>query len=126
MINKEVLQFIIIGILNTVFYYILYSCFIYFGIDYRLSVLFATLIGVLFSFKTFGKYVFKNEKKRLIYKFFLVYLLLYIINIGLISIIQGIVLDYYISGMISTLFCAIISFILNKFYVFKEKGLKNG
>ena len=56
--NKEIINFIKVGIVNTIFYYLMYGIFIFLGFDYKIAVLFANLIGVLFNFKTFSKYVF--------------------------------------------------------------------
>ncbi len=117
-INKEIIRFVFTGIINTIFYYLLYSLFIYMEFDYKISVLLATGIGVLFSFKTFGKFVFYNEDKRLLIRFVSVYVLLYFVNITIISTLSIYSINLYISGLIATLLCAALSFILNKRYVF--------
>ncbi len=119
MIRKQIVKFIITGIINTIFYFILYSFFIYMGINYKLAVFFATVIGVFFSFVMFGKFVFDNNEKRALGKFILIYAILYIFNILFISFFESLLHNYYISGLIATVLCAILSFILNKFYVFK-------
>ncbi len=89
--------------------------------NYKLSVLIATTIGVLFSFKTFGKFVFNNNDKALVFKFILIYILLYVINISIISILNNYAINFYMSGLVATLLCAMLSFVLNKFYVFKKR-----
>ena len=119
MLKKQIVQFIFIGVVNTLFYYSLYSFFIFMEIDYKLAVLFATSIGVFFSFKMFGKFVFDNNDNRLIFKFLIIYLILYILNILLIDLFNDILKNYYSSGFIATLISAVVSFILNKFFVFK-------
>ncbi len=121
MLKKQIIKFIFTGVLNTGFYYLLYSFFIYLNFDYRVSVLFATMIGVLFSYKTFGKFVFESDDKESIYRFISVYILLYFINIILIGLFEVYFTNYYISGLVATICCAILSFILNKWYVFKKK-----
>lgn len=117
-INKEIIRFILTGITNTIFYYLLYSFFIYMKFDYKISVLLATIIGVFFSFKTFGKFVFDNEDKTLLFKFLSVYILLYFINISIISILNTYNINLYIAGLFATFCCTVLSFILNKWYVF--------
>ena len=119
--KKEFISFVLVGIINTIFYYALYSTLIYLSLDYRLAVLLATLVGVFFSFKTFGKYVFNNNDKKLIYKFIFTYTILYFSNIMIITSLEPILNNYYISGLIATICCAVLSFVLNKYYVFKEK-----
>ena len=120
--KKQLKNFILAGIVNTLFYYMVYSFCIFFGIDYKLSVLFATIIGIFFSFKTFSKYVFDNDDNSLIFRFILVYIILYVANIVLIRIFQVFIMNYYISGFFATVCCAVLSFILNKWYVFKKMG----
>lgn len=119
MIRSQLIKFIAIGIVNTLFYYLIFSLFIFLGLDYKFAVLFATLIGVLFSFKTFGKFVFNNNNKKLIFKFLLVYTILYVLNIIFIFYFNTYFKNYYISGLVATIICAILSFVLNKFYVYK-------
>lgn len=119
MLKKQISKFLLVGILNTIVYYALYSLFIYLEFDYKLAVLFATLSGVLFSFKTFGKFVFNNSDKNLIYKFLFSYSILYLFSIIFISIFEKIFFNYYISGFFATLCCAVLSFIFNKWYVFR-------
>jgi len=118
--NNKIIKFIITGIINTVFYFILYSIFIFMGLDYKMAVFIATVIGVFFSFKMFGKFVFNNEDKSVLNKFILLYIVLYLFNIFFVGFFENIFNNYYTSGLIATALCAIISFVLNKLYVFKK------
>lgn len=119
-LNNKFIRFIFVGILNTIFGYSLFALFIYFNIHYSLAVFLSTLLGVLFNFKTIGNLVFKSNDNSLIFRFILVYVILYLCNISLISLSNKILNDYYLSGLIATICCAVISFMLNKKYVFKE------
>jgi len=119
MINVQVIRFIGVGIINTLFYYMLYSLFIFSGFDYKAAVLVATVIGVFFSFKMFGRFVFKRDENHLIIKFIFVYCVLYLLNVVLIKEINIHLNNYYLSGFIAALICAFFSFILNKFVVFR-------
>ena len=118
--KKQIFNFLLIGTLNTAFYYLIYATFIYIGLDYKISVFVATLIGVFFSFKTFGKYVFSNSDKKLIYKFVFIYVLLYGLNIFLINNLNRVRDNFYFSGLIAALVVAIFTFTLNKFFVFRK------
>ena len=119
--NKQFLRFLIVGILNTIIYYLLYSLFLYFKLDYRVAVICATVIGVLFNFKSFGNYVFYNNDNSIIYKFIGVYILLLLLNILFINIFNMFTDNYYKSGFFAIFPYAIISFYLNKEFVFKKK-----
>ncbi len=114
-------SFLAIGAVNTIFYYGIYSILIYISLDYKAAVFVATIIGVIFSFKTFGKFVFNNKDASLIYKFLFVYFILYVCNITAIYLIDLELKNLYISGFVATLCCAVLSFVLNRWYVFKEK-----
>ncbi len=117
---KLFVKFIGVGIVNTIFYYLLYSLFVFFTHNYIFAVIGANVIGILFSFKTFGKYVFLNDDNRLIFKFLLVYGWNIVLNIILIKIFNGFVKNLYISGLFATVIVALNSFFLNKFYVYKK------
>ena len=111
-------RFILIGILNTVFGYGVYACFVLLGVDYRISLTISTILGILFNFKTTGHIVFKNKNNKLIYKFFGVYLLIYCMNqITLITLVSfGI--NALLSQAVLLPFIVFGSFSLNKRWVF--------
>jgi putative flippase GtrA len=123
--NNEFVRFIGIGIINTLFAYMLFILFITLEMHYIFAVLFSTIIGVLFSFTTFGNLVFKKNKKSF-FRFILLYIFLYFINISIIGYIKTFYINNYIAGAISSTFCAFLSFLINKYYVFKvAKGKIN-
>ena len=118
---KALIKFIYIGIINTLFYYLLYCLLIWMGFNYIISVIGANSVGILFSFKTFGKYVFNNEDIRLIFRFLLVYGWNILLNLIIIKIFSGLINSLYVSGFIATIIVALNSFFLNKFYVYEKK-----
>ena len=120
MLKKQIIMFIFTGIINTIFGYAMYALFIYLGCQYIFASALATVLGILFNFKTISKFVFKANENRLIFKFIGVYSLVYIANISLIKIFKIIGLNDYISGFMAVFPCAVISFILNKFYVYNR------
>jgi len=120
MLKQQIVKFIGIGIINTLFGYSLYALFIYIGFDYKYAVFFSTVLGILFNFKTIGRFVFESHDNLLILKFFGVYVVIYIVNI---SLIKGFLLlgtSYYLAGFVALFPCAILSFILNKKFVFTQ------
>lgn len=120
-IEEQFIKFLFVGVLNTIFAYFIYAFFIFIGVNYVLSSLFATIAGILFNFKTTGTIVFNNKKNSLLFKFFLVYLLSYILSIIMLKtfIICGIK-NLYIAGFITLILSALISYELNKNFVFKK------
>lgn len=112
-------KFILVGILNTAFGYLVFAALLYFGLHYTLAVVLSTIAGVLFNFKTTGTLVFKNNNNKLIFKFVAVYALTCIIGIIVLRLAELVNVNLYFAGMVSTGICAIIAFILNKNWVFK-------
>jgi len=119
-LKKQIFKFILVGMLNTVFGYALYALFIYFGFTYIFAVFFATIIGVLFNFKTIGKFVFESKDNKALLKFVLVYMIVFIVNVLTIKVFKSYEFNDYIAGFFAIIPASIISFILNKYYVFKE------
>ncbi|MBA2710860.1 MAG: GtrA family protein [Tatlockia sp.] len=120
--KTQIFIFILVGILNTIFGYCCYAAFIFIGISYPLALLYSTILGVLFNFKTTGKFVFKNSNNLLIFKFISVYVCTYFFNMALISGLSHFSFNLYISGLIAVIPSAILGFILNKTLVFKTKS----
>jgi putative flippase GtrA len=106
--------------LNTTFGYAAYAAFIWLGLNYFFALAFATILGILFNFKTIGSLVFKSKSMSKIYKFSFIYLFLFLINILLIKALLLYGLNSYLAGGLTVLPLAMASFLLNKYFVFKE------
>ena len=121
-VPEQFIRFLIIGTLNTAFAYGLYALFIFVGCHYALAVFLSTVIGICFSFKTLGAFVFDNPDNRLIFKFFSVYVVCYFVNVGILKLLTGAGMQkLYLAGLISSFLVAMVSFFLNKFVVFRRK-----
>lgn len=117
--NNKFIRFLVVGGINTLFGYSVFAIFIYLGFHYTIASFLSTVIGVLFNFKTLGKLVFKNNSNALIFKFFVVYAITYVINISLLRVLKTLGINMYIAGAILILPLAVLSFLLNKKFVFK-------
>lgn len=58
--NKTSLRFVVIGVINTLFSYSLFSILIYIGLVVEWASLFSLIFGIFFSFYTQSKFVFKQ------------------------------------------------------------------
>ena len=119
--NRQFHRFIAVGIINTAVGYALFAFFIYIGLHYTLATLFSTIIGVLFNFHSIGKLVFGRHDYKLIFRFFGIYSIIYLLNIAGLSIFDKFSINMYIAGILLMVPMAIISFLLNKNFVFGEK-----
>ena len=118
---EQFVSFLFVGVLNTLVGYGLYAFFVWVGFNYIWAPFFSTVLGILFNFKTIGVIVFQSHNNRLIGKFFGVYGIVYVCNVAGLKIFAlcG-VENMYISGAVLVLPLALLSFILNKKWVFKK------
>lgn len=54
--------FLLVGVMNAAFGYGCFAAFLYLGLHYSLALLLATILGVLFNFKSIGALVFGSKK----------------------------------------------------------------
>ena len=117
--NSRFIKFLFIGGINTLFGYTIFAVLFFLRLDYRLALLIATICGVLFNFKTIGILVFKKKSNKLIIRFVMVYLLTYLLNIGALQITNYLGVNLLTSQAFLLLPLALISYFLNKNFVFK-------
>lgn len=110
--------YILVGILNTAVGYSLFAFFIFLKFSYPLAVLFGTILGALFNFRTIGKIVFKSNDNRLIYRFFAVYGITYLLNVAGLWLLKRVQPDMYLAGALLLLPMAVVSFVLHRNFVF--------
>jgi putative flippase GtrA len=118
------LRFLVVGGVNTVFGYGVFALLILLGLHYVIAALLATICGVLFNFKTTGTIVFRNKDNRLIFRFFGVYLITYLLNIGLLKIFDMYGVGSLIAQAIIVLPLAFVSFLLMRKFVFNIQDKK--
>ena len=114
----QIIRFLLVGGVNTVFGYAVFAVFILLGLHYVLAALFGHTCGILFNFKTTGTIVFKNKDNRLIFRFFGVYLFTYLLNIGLLRLFHFYGVGSLVAGAIIILPIAFLTFSLHKRFVF--------
>ena len=119
--SEQFVLFLVMGGINTVFYYALYSLLIYAGLHYAVAVGIATVCGVLFNFQTFGRVVFKDFQRRLLGRFIGVYGIVYAANVAGLKMLETVGLENkYIAGAVLVLPVALLGYVLNKRFVFNR------
>lgn len=116
--DRQFHRFVAVGVLNTAVGYGLFTFFIFIGLHYVLASLFATILGVLFNFHSIGKLVFGQHDYRLIFRFFGVYSITYLLSIAFLAIFDRFQVNMYAAGALLLAPMAVISFLLNKYFVF--------
>lgn len=118
----QFIKFILVGILNTIFGYGLWALLIYIGLHYALAVVLSTILSVLFNFKTTGYLVFKNKDNKLLWKFVHIYILTTCLSILGLKCATIANINLYLAGFFLTGIMAIISFLMQKYYVFRRNN----
>jgi len=121
LIKSQFVRFLFVGGMNTIFGYSVFAFFIWIGLHYTLATLLSTVLGVLFNYKSYGILVFRNRSNRLLWRYILVYVMLYILNNLWIHVFTLVKITPYISGLLWVLPNAAISFFLIKIIVFTKK-----
>ncbi|PWV58717.1 GtrA family protein [Plasticicumulans acidivorans] len=115
----RLVRFLLVGTLNTGFSYSLYAFFLMLGIHYTIANFLALIIGILFSFKTQSTLVFSNSNNKLLGRFCVTWLIIYIINTLLIGILIHFGLSGYTAGALALPVTVCLSYLMQKHFVFK-------
>ena len=119
-LNHQFTLFVIIGIFNTIFGYSIYALFIYIGCHYTLACLLTTCACIPFNFKTTGKIVFKSSVNNAFPRFIAINIFNYFLGIALIKSLTFLSENIYLDGLIATIIVALCTYLLNKYFVFRE------
>lgn len=119
-LKKIVFKFFLVGIVNTIFGYTLFATLLLLGLHYSLALALATIIGVLFNFKTSAKFIFNNQSYANLLKFIAGYIFVYIFNVFGVSVFIYLGLSEFLSGAIMILPAAVTAFLIQRFWVFKK------
>lgn len=117
---KQAVRFIFVGVLNTGFSYLIYAVMLFVGLSYQLANLIALLTGILFSFKTQGHFVFNNTSNKLIGKFVIGWVLIYLANISFIGWLITFGFDAYWAGAMALPLSVTLSYLIQRFFVFRQ------
>jgi len=118
-VSSEFIRFLCIGVLNTAVGYLIFSIFYFFTQDKVLALLIAYLFGILFNYKTYGKYVFIASNKKIFINFLFIYLSIFIFNILILELfINELMINTYAAQFIAICVITPILFFLNKKHVF--------
>jgi putative flippase GtrA len=116
--SKLFIRYLLVGGLNTAFGYAVFAALTYQGQPYPQALFLATIAGILFNFKTFGRLVFAQSNWRLIWRFITVYGVLYVINVGCVFLLMRHIHNVYVANAITLVFIAGLGFLLNRRFVY--------
>jgi putative flippase GtrA len=123
LLENKLIRFFLVSGLNTVFGYGFFALLIFIGLSYPLALFLGTIAGILFNFKTIGGLVFNNQNNLLIFKFFGVYGITYLCNLGGLALLKSFDINTYLGGAILIIPVGLLAFLLNRTFVFKDSYL---
>lgn len=116
----ELVRFLIVGAVNTLVSYAIYSGILFAGFNYSFANLVALISGILFSFKTQGLLVFYNSDVRRFWRFVLSWSCIYFVTITVIGSIVSAGINPYLAGLLALPLSMVLSYISQKFFVFRR------
>jgi putative flippase GtrA len=88
-------------------------------VELVVAPLISQVCGILFNFKTTGTIVFRNKNNRLIFRFFGVYLFTYLLNYGVLRLLEDSCgISRLVGGAIIVLPLSLLAYCLHKRFVF--------
>lgn len=118
------LRFILVGGLNTLFSFCLYSGLVLLGIPYKLALTLMSVAAQVWNFMTTGHWVFGNRRKRLFLKFICASGGIYLLNLAALTALVEVFKVGELAGQAIVIPLVITaSFLINRAWVFPADGM---
>ena len=122
LLANRFVRFLVVGGVNTVFSYVTFAVFILLRVPYPIAAFVATVLSVLFNFKSYGRFVFESHDNSLILRFFLVYGICYVVGLGPLAWGKAHGVSLLLIAAVFLLPMAALSYTLNRLLVFRRAG----
>ena len=122
-LTGEVRRFLIAGLFNTALSYAIYAACLTLGMAYPVANFIAMIGGVLVSFLMQGGFVFRRLEARRFPAYVVLWLVLWLLNVGLITLFLPVVGgNAYLAGGGALIIVVVISFVVQKHFVFAGRS----
>jgi putative flippase GtrA len=111
-------RYVVVGVANTGFSYAVYALGLAFGFSYPIASLITLIAGICLSFKTQGRFVFRNMRNSLFGRFLVSWVLIYLGHIGVVALCLRLGLNAFIGGALAMPSNVVAGFLLQRFFVF--------
>lgn len=118
-LSSQVIRYILVGSFNTASSFATYAIFTWMGLPVSLASLGALVLGICLSFVTLGRLVFLSALRGRFHRFVLLWTALYIVNLGLISLLMQFGVGPYLAGLLAALPTVAAAFLLQRAFVFR-------
>lgn len=127
--SKQFIRFVFVAALNTAFGLFINYLFLFIfehllklNHAYVVSNFLATIVSILFNFKTYGALVFNNKDRKLIFRFLIVTSFTYLLNIGGIALMEhwGST-NNYLNLTLMAIPVGLLNYFFNKHFTYVDK-----
>ena len=120
--DPQIIKFLGVGVLNTVFGYAIYAMLIFVNVPYLIALLAATVVGVIFNYFSFGRIVFHGYGGWFVFgNFVIAYAVIYGANAAL---LRALTIDFLLSPYVGQIICiplsVLLSWLLMTYWVYKK------
>ena len=119
-LRHQWIRFLVVGAVNTGFSYLVYALLLFAGLDYRAASLGSIVLGIAASYWTQGRLVFGNMSVAAFLRFLLVWTVIYAAHISTVAVTIRLGWTAYHGGLAAIPVIAILSYVLQKFVVFRS------
>jgi putative flippase GtrA len=121
----RLIRFIIIGSFNTAAGYGFYAAYLYIGISYIIAGTLSYVTSIIFNYFVTKRFVFDQPTHKYTFIFYIAYtVFLYCFSIVLLWLLVNVFkLDPYMAGLASIPINAIVSFIILRGFVFRQRNV---
>ena len=120
-LENNLLRFLIVGGLNTLFGFTVYAIFAMTEMATSTVLIISNLIGMLFNFFTTGGIVFFDTRISTLPRFLFCYIAIYFIYLELINWLEPILNSRILAMALIILPMTILSYLMLKFFVYRRK-----
>lgn len=110
-------RFAIVGAINTLSAFSVFAVLLWAGVHFTLATFIGGMVGVFIGFRLHGSFVFKQSGDGRFMRFVSIFILMYLLNIGIQAAARS-QLNAYISGALASGLTIPISYFFNRRFVF--------
>jgi len=116
--HHVLVRYVVVGMANTGFSYAVYALTLVLGFSYPVASLITLIAGICLSFKTQGRFVFRNARNSLFGRFLVSWVLIYLCHVGVVALCLRLGLNTFIGGAVAMPFNVVTGFLLQRYFVF--------
>ena len=111
-------RYVVVGVANTCFSYSIYALALALGCSYPIASLITLTAGICLSFKTQGRFVFRDMRHSLFGRFVVSWVLIYLSHVGVVALCLHLGLNAFIGGALAMPSNVVAGFLLQRYFVF--------